>query len=89
MWVHQHTEDKKDLTDEIIASNLTYIQARGIEQSAMMYYHTVESDDGLNKINGVDLKKKDKATIYMGAAKKIAGFMFNEISNEALNALGI
>ncbi|NDO51810.1 hypothetical protein FMM75_22425 [Lachnospiraceae bacterium MD335] len=55
-----------------------------MEQTAMLYYHTLHTAKGLNKINGISPKNK-LAETYIAAAKGIAGYVTNQISNEILD----
>ncbi len=84
MRAHRKSFDKKDLKDNKLGENLTYEEARGLEQTAMLYYHTLKTAKGLNKINGISPKNK-LANIYMEEAKGVAGYITNQISNEILD----
>ena len=63
---------------------MTYEEARGLEQTAMLYYHTLKTAKGLNKINGISPSNK-RVKIYMEEAKGVAGYITNQISNEILD----
>ena len=51
MKAHRKSLDKGNLIDSKLGENLTYEEARGLEQTAMLYYHTLKTAKGLNKIN--------------------------------------
>lgn len=73
--------------------HLTYIQARGLEQVLMVYYHTRNwiGEKGNNSVNGVSPKndKKDVFSSAMNEFKKIfeSDYVQNQIDNEMLNLL--
>ena len=77
---HKRDPSKSSLRFEIIKSNLTYAQARGLEQIAMTHYNTRAF---LNRINGISPKNK-RLNIYMEAGRQVAHYLGNRISNEAL-----
>lgn len=60
--------------DPLFERNLTLNEARGIEQSLIIYFHTKNAlgAGGLNKINGIALGKP-MFGIYMEAGKNILG----------------
>ena len=64
-------------------NNLTYEQARGMEQTLMVYYHTRKwvEEEGYNKINGISPKNM-KREIYHEAT---VTYLENQIDNEYLN----
>ncbi len=76
----QHRKTKPGNTLEIIASNLTRKEARGMEQIYMIEYNTRSF---LNKINGISPNNK-KIKIYMEAGRQIINYLGNNVSNEAL-----
>lgn len=84
MKAHRKSLDKKNLKGSKLGENLTYEEARGLEQTAMLYYHTLKTAKGLNKINGISPNNK-RAKIYMEEAKGVAGYITNQISNEILD----
>ncbi|MEQ8156790.1 MAG: hypothetical protein ABRQ25_18255 [Clostridiaceae bacterium] len=63
-----------------IASNLTYFEARGLEQLAMLQCHTHVSEGGLNSIWGISSKNP------RGVKYSLAGldYLNNQVSNEVL-----
>ncbi|QLY78026.1 carbohydrate binding domain-containing protein [Clostridium intestinale] len=63
-----------------IASNLTYFEARGLEQIAMLQYNTKSF---LNSVNGIS-PKNPRIDIYMAAGRQISHYVGNQISNEVL-----
>ncbi|MNS66799.1 tRNA nuclease WapA precursor [compost metagenome] len=68
-----------------IASGLTYSQARGVEQIAMLEYNTKNC---LNSINGIS-PNNPRRDIYMAAGRQFANYIGNQISNEILYWAGI
>ncbi len=86
---HQHNPDRAELTLNKVASNLSYGQARGLEQTLMLYYHTINpSDPKNNQINGISPQNGNKGN-YIGAAEGVSGYIWNQISNEVLNWAGM
>ena len=80
---HEANPFRKDWRFEVIASELTYIEARTIEQACMAYYHTINTGyKGNNQINGIAPKYWD---IYKAAAKNFPDYVWNQVSNELLN----
>ena len=63
-----------------IATNLTYIESRGLEQIAMLEYNT---KNFLNSVNGIS-PNNPRRDIYMVAGRQIAHYIGNQISNEVL-----
>ena len=73
---------------EPIASGLTKIEARGLEQIMMLHCHTLNTaNDISNQINGISPNNK-RLEIYMKAARGIARYIDNQISNEFLDWTG-
>lgn len=63
-----------------IASNLTYFEARGLEQIAMLEYNTKSY---LNSVNGIS-PNNPRRDIYMEAGRQFSNYVGNKISNEIL-----
>lgn len=63
-----------------IATDLTYFEARGLEQIAMLEYNT---KNFLNSVNGIS-PNNPRRDIYMAAGRQLAHYVGNEISNEIL-----
>ncbi|NLK96418.1 MAG: DNRLRE domain-containing protein [Clostridiales bacterium] len=63
-----------------IASNLTYFEARGLEQIAMLQYNTKSFK---NSVNGIS-PNNPRRDIYMAAGRQVAHYIGNQISNEVL-----
>ena len=89
---HKLNPARAELTMEVLASGLTRIEARGVEQIYMLYYHTINTaNKAYNQINGVSPLNALK-NIYMNsgrlALEAVGNFVYNEISNEILNWLG-
>ena len=82
---HKKAEDKKDLKMRVIAQNLSYAEARGIEQIEMVACHTrlFKNESGLNKINGIGIKNRNRQ-MYMAAAKACYSYWDNQLDNELL-----
>lgn len=80
-YAHANDEDKKGLDFVIAKDNLTYEEARGLEQILMIEYSTL---DYLNRINGISPRNKN-LSLYMAAARDVCyNYFSNQISNEAL-----
>jgi hypothetical protein len=77
---HAKDPEKIDLVFEPIARDLNYVQARGLEQIAMLEYNTKSA---LNRINGVSPRNRNLGT-YMSAGRDVAHYIGNQISNEIL-----
>ncbi|MDY4201446.1 MAG: RHS repeat-associated core domain-containing protein, partial [Schaedlerella sp.] len=70
-------------------SNLNYYEARGLEQTYMLYYHTINTANKMNnQINGISLKNPQLQR-YLTAAEGALGYMWNQVSNEVLNWAGL
>ena len=66
---HHNTDAKRDLTMVTIAKNICYEEARGLEQSLILKYNTLENSPGNyrnNRINGVS-RNNDNKDIYMNS----------------------
>ena len=68
------------LTFTPIASNLTYFEARGLEQIAVLEYNTKSF---LNSVNGIS-PNNPRRDIYMAAGRQVSNYLGNQISNEIL-----
>ena len=81
---HKHNPFRKNLRMEIIAQDLSYNEARGLEQIAMLEYHTINTANRMNnQINGISPFNKSLG-IYMAAGRGVAGYLENQITNEIL-----
>ena len=81
---HKHNPFRKDLRMEIIAQDLGYNEARGLEQIAMLQCHTINTANRMNnQINGISPFNKSLG-IYMAAGRGVAEYLGNQISNEIL-----
>lgn len=81
---HRKNPSRKDLTMEIIAPNLNYFEARGLEQIAMLECHTINTANRMNnQINGISPFNRSLGA-YMEAGRGVAGYLGNQISNEIL-----
>ena len=80
---HKNNPYRKDLKLEVIASGLNY-QARGLEQIAMLEYHTINTANRMNnQINGISPFNR-RLSLYMAAGRGALGYGENQISNEIL-----
>ena len=75
-----HKTTKPNHEFEVIATNLTRKEARGLEQIYIIEYST---KNYLNKINGISPKNK-KLELYMEAGRTVAKALGNIVSDEAL-----
>ena len=81
---HKNNPYRKDLKLEVIASGLNYYQARGLEQIAMLEYHTINTANRMNnQINGISPFNR-RLSLYMAAGRGALGYGENQISNEIL-----
>ena len=69
-----------------VKSNLTYAEARGLEQALIVQYKTLNTANKMNnQINGIS-PRNPNLRYYLKAAFEVAGDI---ISNELLNIFGI
>ena len=82
---HAQNPYRKDLKLEVIASNLTYEESRGLEQIAMLQCHTLNPGNYTNnQINGIS-PFNPRLSSYMDAGRNIAiRYWENQITNEIL-----
>jgi len=86
MKQHQKPGSRTEgLTPKVRIDNLSYAQARGLEQLGMTYYHTraFMGENGKNLINGISPKRWG-TTPYLDAGRAMSGYLYNQISNEIL-----
>ena len=82
---HANSNARGHLTMHIFRKNLTYDQARGLEQLLMVHYHTLNAlNPANNQINGIRANNP-KYRHYIDSANAL---FENIISNEVLNILG-
>ena len=82
---HENSNARGHLTMHIFRKNLTYDQARGLEQLLMVYYHTLNAlNPANNQINGIRANNPNYRH-YIDSANAL---FENIISNEVLNILG-
>ena len=63
---------------------MDYYQARGLEQIAMLEYHTINTANKMNnQINGISPHNKSYG-VYMEAGRGVARYLENKVSNEIL-----
>lgn len=86
---HAQNPYRKDLRLEVIATNLTYEEARGLEQIAMLECHTLNPGNYMNnQINGIS-PFNPRLSYYMDAGRNVAiRYWENQISNEILYWIG-
>ena len=83
---HKANPFRGHLKMNIIHSNLTWEEARGLEQHYMMLYHTLNSANKMNnQINGISPKNKN-IQVYNDAALR---YLENLINDSILNVLGV
>lgn len=86
---HKSNPYRKDLVFTEVASNLTYAQARGLEQTLMLYFHSLNTKNMMNnQINGINFYNGNKS-LYISAAEMVSGYIWNQISNELLSWAGV
>ena len=82
---HKNNAARENLKMHVIASELTYAEARVLEQAAMLYYHTLLPgvDNNMhNQINGISPNHwKDYKTTFENMKK----YIWNQVTNEILN----
>lgn len=82
---HKANPFRKGLDFTIVASDLSYEQARGLEQTLMLYYHTLNPGNQTNnQINGISYNN-DAKDIYIKKAEGILGYLWNQVSNDVLS----
>jgi RHS repeat-associated protein len=86
---HRRNPDRANLNFEIVAECVSYERARGLEQTLMLYYHTLNSSNKMNnQINGISPNNGNKDS-YLSAAKEALGnYLWNQFSNDVLNWYG-
>ena len=68
----------------VIRSGLNYYEARGLEQIAMLSYHTINTANRMNnQINGISPANRSLNT-YMEAGRGVAKYIENQVTNEML-----
>ena len=83
---HAQNPARSGLQMEVLASGLTLHEARALEQSTMLYYHTINTSNKMNnQINSIAPK-------FWNRFKEIAlgtiNYAGNQLSNEILNWIG-
>ena len=80
---------RKGLTPRVLEENLTYTQARGLEQYYMIKYHTINTQNKINnQIRGVSPKNRN-VVIYYEVTKGFLEYTYNQVTNSIFNWLGI
>jgi len=81
---HKSNPHRKNLKLEVIAPDLNYYDARGLEQIAMLECHTINTANRMNnQINGISPFNK-LLNVYMEAGRGVSKYLGNQISNEIL-----
>ena len=81
---HAKNPARANLQFEIIRTGLNRYEARGLEQIMMLHYHTLNTLNAMNnQINGISPKNR-KLRRYMYAARGIAKYVDNQITDEIL-----
>ena len=80
---HENSKTRGHLTFEKRIDDLTYYEARAIEQALMLYYHTINKQNAMNnQINGIAPNFWD---VYKIVALSVPEYIWNKVSNEILN----
>ena len=81
---HGRNPYRANLRFEIVATELNYFEARGLEQMLMLKHHTINTANKMNnQINGIS-PLNPNLQVYMAAGRGIAGYLENQLSNEVL-----
>ena len=81
---HANNPARANLQFEVIATDLSYAEARGLEQINMLYHHTINASNAMNnQINGISPHNVNLG-MYMEAGRGVINYMSNQISNEIL-----
>jgi len=85
---HRHSPYRKHLTMVVLNDKpLTYVEARGLEQKAMLECHTLNTANKMNnQINGVYRNNRYHG-IFMTAGQGALFYLENQISNNVLNIM--
>ena len=97
MWDEQKNYEKRmkahgapysrtyGLIPTVRIDNLTYAEARGLEEAGMAYYHTLNylDEGGKNLIRAISPRNKN-APIYREAASRKCTYLYNRLSNTYL-----
>ena len=84
---HKASKNRGHLEMNVVAKNLTYAEARALEEAGMLYYHTINTADKMNnQINGIS---PSFWGTYKEFAKGTLEYAENQMTNEILCWLGI
>lgn len=84
MAAHSANPYRADLRFVVIRSGLNYYEARGLEQIAMLSYHTLNTSNRMNnQINGISPRNRLLST-YMEAGRGVSAYLENQVTNEIL-----
>ncbi|MBR5323081.1 MAG: hypothetical protein IKU48_06010 [Clostridia bacterium] len=79
---HKLNPERCHLKFKIIQDDLTYEQARAVEQASMLFHHTINTaNKANNQINGISPKNWD---YYKEVARGFLNYSYNQVSNEIL-----
>jgi len=85
---HRANPARKNLSFVPLVRNLTYFEARGLEQILMLSCHTINASNEMNnQINGIS-PMNPSLNVYMSAAKGTLKYFENAFDNEYLNWTG-
>ncbi len=84
---HSANTDRAGLEMEVVATGLSYHEARALEQAGMLYHHTVNTADKMNnQINGVSPKLWN---VFTSIAEGTLNYTWNKMTNEILYWAGM
>lgn len=79
-----HTNNPQRSHLNFVPIGLNAIEARGVEQIQMIYYHTVNTSNKMNnQINGIS-PRNPNLSMYMEAGRGVLSYLENKMSNEIL-----
>ena len=85
---HANDPFRSELKFEPVERNLTYEEARGMEQILILEYNTINTLNRMNnQINGISPRNK-RWMIYIEVGKGVLGYMGNRISDDVLDIIG-
>ena len=86
MYAHNRPGSRtQGLIPTIRIDNLTYNEARGLEEIGMIYYHTRKFlfEQGINLIHGISPTNKN-IDVYLDAASRRCDYLYNRMDNTYL-----
>ena len=86
---HKANPFRSELDMDVLEENLSYSVARGLEQTYMLKYHTINTTNKMNnQINGISPMNPNLG-MYLSAAEGFLGYAWNQVSNEVLYWAGL